>query len=166
MGYQLIETIEVGVGGAASIEFTGIPQDGVDLVILASAGVGTGGPIQMRLNGDSGSNYNYKNLRGNGGIASSTGTSQTEMEIGLGESSDANTVGSYSVYISNYTSSIAKSVSCDAVGEGNVASAYKVITAGNYTGTSPVTSALLKSWNVGYPFEEYSTFSLYKITAD
>jgi hypothetical protein len=32
MGYQLIETIEVGSGGAASIEFTSIPQDGVQFL--------------------------------------------------------------------------------------------------------------------------------------
>ena len=35
MGYQLIETITLA-SSASSIEFTSIPQDGVDLVILLS----------------------------------------------------------------------------------------------------------------------------------
>jgi len=33
---QLIERVEVGPGGAASIDFTNIPQDGAHLVVVAS----------------------------------------------------------------------------------------------------------------------------------
>ena len=37
MGMQLIEHIEVGSGGAASIEFTGIDQTGQDLLLKVSS---------------------------------------------------------------------------------------------------------------------------------
>ena len=45
MGMTLIETVEVGAGGASSIQFDSIPQDGIDLVIRMSARneVGAGG---------------------------------------------------------------------------------------------------------------------------
>jgi hypothetical protein len=64
MGYQLIEHIEVGSGGAASIEFTGIPQDGVDLVLLASLRTDATGDlasISTKLNGV-GTGYNLIRL--------------------------------------------------------------------------------------------------------
>jgi len=31
MSFELVETVTVGAGGASSIEFTSIPQDGTDL---------------------------------------------------------------------------------------------------------------------------------------
>ncbi len=66
---QLIETIEVGAGGAASIEFTSIPQDGVDLLLMVSArtdrNVGAD-VVGAQFNSDTtAGNYSVKALGGN-----------------------------------------------------------------------------------------------------
>ena len=68
MGMTLIETIEVGSGGAASIEFTGIPQDAVDLQVRMSIRADAGSSIHnLIFNSDSTSgNYASKMLTGNG----------------------------------------------------------------------------------------------------
>ena len=53
MGMQLIETIEVGGSNVSSLAFTGIPQDGVDLVcLLSTRGSATGiEDFRVQVNG-------------------------------------------------------------------------------------------------------------------
>jgi hypothetical protein len=79
--FESIATVTVGSGGASSIEFANIPQGYQHLQIRMSAITSVGGDlIQVRLNSDSGSNYAYHNLSGNGSAASSAGaTSQTRF---------------------------------------------------------------------------------------
>ena len=74
----------------------------------------------------------------------------------------ANTFGNSSVYVSNYTSSVAKSVSFDFVQENNASDAKAHIAAGSYTGSSAITSLtmVLATGN----FAQHTTASLYKIT--
>jgi hypothetical protein len=167
MGYQLIETVTVGSGGAASIEFTGIPQDGVDLVLKFSVrvvGAGSGfKDYSLHLNGETtGTNYGYTQLLGTGSndVSYSGPESRFTMEIN-DPSSTSNTFSNSSVYFSNYTSSVAKSVSIDSVGENNATSGRQEITAGSWNNTAAITSITLKhSSNTA----QYSTASLYKIT--
>ena len=169
MGYQLIEHIEVGSGGAASIEFTGIPQDGVDLQILISArGSRSVSDSQLRVefNSDTAENYNVMKLTGESGSAFSSGFSYTSVIFGEMSAAlaTANTFGSASAYISNYTSSAAKSLSSESAVEDNASSNVKTtIAAGAWSGTAAITSLKLIC-NVS--FVQYSTASLYKITAD
>ena len=170
MGYQLIETISVGSGGAASIEFTGIPQDGVDLVCLYSLRSETGGydeNLKVQFNSDTGSNYSRKKLAGNGATLSNN----TNTGIGYipavsnGSTSTANTFSSFQMTISNYTSTANKSVSIDNVTENNATSAVQELTAGSYSTSSGITSIKVLHEGAG-ELGEYSTASLYKITAD
>jgi len=165
MGYQLIETIEVGAGGAASIEFTGIPQDGVDLAVLMSARGGNQ-LTDLSFNADTGTNYTYKMLQGTGSAATSNGsTSEAIRFYAITEDSrTANTFSNAEIRISNYTSATAKSVSIDGVTENNATYAIMAIAAGSYSGTSAITS--LKLASNGDVLDQYSTASLYKITAD
>ena len=168
MGMQLIETIEVGAGGAASIEFTGIPQDGVDLVIAVSGRVSFGNIVaacRVQLNSSS-SGYSGRELYGNGSSASSgTGTtSYIAPTFSVTDSlATASTFGSFQLYISNYTSGVAKSASADAVTEHNATFSYQNISAWNWTGTAAISSIQLSS---NANFVQYSTASLYMITAD
>ena len=170
MGMQLIETIEVGAGGAASIEFTSIPQDGVDLVCVLSLrnSVNFLSSLngQINFNGDTAGNYNSKLLFGNGSSASSLSISSGATALRpyvVGHTATANTFSNNSVYISNYTSSSSKSVSVDNVTENNATAAHQSILAGNWTGTTAITSINITS---GFTWMQYSTASLYKITAD
>ena len=163
MGMQLIETIEVGSGGAASIEFTSIPQDGVDLEIRLSSRVGgtyVDENIFITLNGNT-TNDGSIILRGTGtGVGGQSLTYVAAKTSGGGTTS--NTFGNASFYISNYTSSNDKSISIDSVLENNASSAWQVITAGQ-TPVGAVTEIELYG---SYDFQQYSTASLYKITAD
>jgi hypothetical protein len=163
MGYQLVETIEVGSGGAASIEFTGIPQDGVGLQILVSGRLtGSADAADLRFNSDSGNNYSQIRLTGTGSAVSSYGFTADRINVEFsGNNQTANTFGNLSIYVSNYASTANKSVSIDAVTENNATAAKQELTAGSYSTSSGITSLkLIKA------FAEFSTASIYKITAD
>ena len=173
MGYQLVETIEVGSGGAASIEFTSIPQDGVDLRLVVSArSSGTFGiginikSLAITINNDTTtSNYLARNLRGTGSSVVSQAIANYNNAGFLADSdSTANTFASNSIYFANYTSAVSKSYSIDAVSETNATATGQGLWAYSYATTSPVTS--LKALIPGDTFVQYSTASLYKITAD
>jgi hypothetical protein len=166
MGYQLIETVTVGSGGAASIEFTGIPQDGVDLVLLVS---GRGSKSATSDNFDLVINSATTTLSGIYLRGTST-TVQTASSFEIRALSAANTTastfGSTSVTFSNYTSSTDKAISVDSVTEnnaGNQYDAFQSIAAGSVVSSSPITNLELTNSS---SFEQYSTASLYKITAD
>ena len=164
MAYELIEHIEVGSGGAASIEFTSIPQDGVDLVLKYSLRIDqdTFYRVGIRFNSDSGDNYSAVRLDGNGFGASSANSSGISVGRGgaaSGTSSTSNTFGNTSLYISNYASTSDKSFSVDGVSENNSSSALQQIIAGSYSTSSGITSLELV-----FPTAlEYRTASLYKI---
>lgn len=167
---SLIETVTVGAGGAASIEFTAIPQDGSDLVVKISTrsdGTGLGQKMLVRFNGDSSTNYDWIYLRGNGSTAfTSSASSDTDGQVGYqsGTGQAANIFGSGDLYISNYTSTANKTMSTDFVNEGEAGNMFQLISAHSYTTSSAITSVLV------FPeqdsFVQYSTASLYKIKYD
>jgi len=165
---ELIETIEVGSGGAASIEFTSIPQDATDLVLvcsLRSSNSSTNEQINVRINNNTGTIYDLVALQGFGssvGNTSLTDNPAIERNYIPGGSMTANTFGSMQFYFSNYTSSSAKSISADMVTENNATSALQQISAISADDTNAITSIeVYDSAN----FVQYSTASLYKITA-
>jgi len=168
MTMSLIQTVTVGSGGAASIEFTSIPQDGTDLLLLVSGRAATDASSQTRLtfNSDTGSNYNYLQLRGTGSAVSSftaTSAANFNMTSFLTDFDyTANTFANSSIYVSNYTSTVAKSVSFDFVQENNATASNSHLSAGRYTGTSAITSLtmVLAAGN----FAQHTVASLYKIT--
>ena len=164
MAYELIETIEVGAGGAASIEFTSIPQDGVDLVCLVSgrATSSSAGGIEVRLSGDTSSNYLQRNLLGTGSGVSSTGGTDTAFQLATNPSTyTSNTFGNMSFYVCNYTSSATKSIKVDLVSENNAAAGFQRLISGHWNNTAAVTD--LKIFKPGDNLAQYSTASLYKI---
>ena len=167
MGYQLIETIEVGSGGAASIEFTSIPQDGVDLVLKFSFRFPVASvqeTVIVWLNGDFSSNFSQIRLLGNGSTASSQTATNGYIEYVNANSSTANTFSSSEIYISNYTSAGTKSLSYESVAENNATTAYQSISAASKSSVGAITA--LKLGRLSDLLFQYSTASLYKITAD
>ena len=167
MTMTLISTVTVGAGGASSITFSSIPSTATDLLVVLSArSSDTTTSCRIQFNGDTASNYNYLNLVGNG----STVTSQTTTTItffstvnGITPSgATASTFGNLSIYIPNYASSDAKTISQDSVDENNAASAVAMIQAGFWNNTAAITSInLFKSLGT---FVQYSSASLYGIT--
>jgi len=161
----LISTVTVGSGGAATIDFTSIPQTYTDLQILLSARSATTSEddIRCRFNGDTASNYPFRSLYGTGASAGSGSGTLNFLYMGVTNSSTmtANTFSNHSLYIPNYTGSTSKSASSDSVDENNATGATQLLIASRWTGTAAITSITLSgaSGNLA----QYSTASLFGI---
>jgi hypothetical protein len=162
---QLVQTVTVGSGGASSIEFTSIPQDGTDLVLVISGRI-----TAAVADTDSGIRFNGQNLGTNrwliGNGSTATSSSPYSNAIGpvyvQGSTTTANTFSSSVYYISNYASNQNKSISFDNVTENNATAARQLIGAGSWASTNAITSISVDSG--GSSYVQHTTASLYKIT--
>jgi hypothetical protein len=164
MSMTVIEHIEVGSGGAASITFSAIPADYTDLYLqmsLRSTAPGDATGLFLRLNGSTVS-YTSRRLYG---YDTSSPTSDTNVSQFIVNSSGAtsNTFASVSAYIPNYTSSANKSLSFDGVGEDNSSEVYIGIGAMLWSVTDAVTSIVLDPEYATADFAQYSSATLYGI---
>ena len=165
MRKELIERIEVGAGGAASIEFTSIPQDGTDLYLLVSARSTRGENVDgclVKFNG-SNTNYSLAKLEGTGSATNSNSGSTAELGYLPGANITSNTFSSNAYVISNYASSANKSRSADSVVENNATASSQILFASTWADTSAISSIQISAANGN--LVEYSTASLYKIVA-
>jgi hypothetical protein len=161
-----IQTVTVGSGGAASIDFTSIPQTFTDLKILVS-----GRTLQaqifasasLQFNSDSGSNYKWRRLLGNGSTASSdnstSATSITAWDM-AGANSTASLFSNSELYIPNYRSANQKSVSIDFAYENAGSTTGVGFVAGLWTNTAAITSIKIFGTTT---LAEFSTATLYGI---
>lgn len=163
--FKKIQTVTVGSGGAASIDFTSIPQTYTDLkIVMSLRSTGTGVSTRyaaVSFNSNT-SNYTYRRLYGNG---SGTGSDNGSLRIiGTipGSTVTASVFGSIELYVPNYTSANNKSYSCDSVEENNATGAEQDMIAGLWSNTAAITSVTLTS-DVGN-FAEYSTATLYGVS--
>ena len=155
---QLIETVTVGSGGAASITFSSIAADWTDLYLMLSLRSSTTGVTEATVDLNS-TTPTSRWLRGNGATATS-GTANALVFNASGTT--ANTFSNVAVYIPNYTSSAQKSGSVDLVVENNSASTnYQYIHALLWNVTTAVTSITIAD-DYG-SFVEFSSASLYGI---
>jgi hypothetical protein len=171
--FKKISTVTVGSGGAASIDFTSIPQTYTDLKIVVSArSTGSSGAnISMRFNSNS-TGYTGRRIVGNGTTVFSDTTSGTAASSGSAilcgpfsdNSNTANVFGTQEIYIPNYTSSNNKSVSIDGVSENNTTTAYQEILVGLWSNTAAITSISLICYQTGNTFGQYTTATLYGVS--
>ena len=165
--YVSIATVTAGAGGISGITFSSIPSTYQHLQIrgiarYSSSGSG-GASIYMRLNSDTGSNYSYHSLSGNGTAAAANGAAtQTEMYIAESPTTTytANTFSGIVIDILDYANTnkyktIRSLTGWDSNGSGVVA-----LESGNWRSTSAVSTILL---NFGANFAQYSSFALYGI---
>lgn len=158
MPMTLVSSVTVGAGGASSIQFNSIPQTGKDLLALVSVATTAGAGFWVAyivLNG----NYRTQS-RGIQGDGSAVGSYSGDVYSVPGTST-ANTFGSSSVYIPNYTNSSAKIMSIDNVTERNATNSNQEFSALTYsTTTSGITSLSLEGAGT---LSQYSKISLYLI---
>jgi hypothetical protein len=166
---QLVSTVTVGSGGAASIEFTSIPQTGTDLLLVVSARTDFGNVTDfsdIRFNNNSSSIYSHRALFGDGSSASSasgSGSSSYQRDRVNAGTSTSNTFSQQAIYIPNYAGSSAKSFSIDSVTENNATTSYQYIVAGLFNSTDAITSIrYTTAFSANYVAG--STASLYIIT--
>lgn len=154
---------------ASSVTFSSIPGTYTDLYLVISARsssgdlqVGQADFLYMNLNSTNQSSHRYLY-----GIGSGSG-SATSPTRGLGFLTDpnctANTFASIEIYIPNYTSAVAKSVSATSVTENNATAATMAAHAALFsTVTSAVTTIDLTTEDAAN-FVTGSSFFLYGIT--
>ena len=163
---KLIQTITVGSGGSASIDFTSIPQTYTDLQLVVSGrstAAVVAANISLTFNG-SATGYSTRNLWGNGSAVQNDSSSTTFLYGSVavsGASATASVFGNSSFYIPNYAGSTNKSVSMDFVTENNATTAYSVFVAGLWSNTAAITQITMVL-NTGN-FAQYSSASLYGI---
>jgi len=171
--YVLLERIELNAS-AASVTFSNIPQSGyTDLKVVYSVRT-TGGSgewmnLSLSFNGLT-TNWSNKYLYGTGSAAGSNGTSTNFYAAGVGNpnTTTANTFSNGELYVPNYLSTNAKSVSYDTVTENNGTSALVQFGASlwNVTGSGSIINSVTIAPESGVGnFAQYSTFSLYGLAA-
>jgi hypothetical protein len=148
-----IQTVTVGSGGQAAIEFTSIPQSYTDIKVLMSGIYSSNAGIYISLNGST-SGFTGRYLEG--GSAASSGVLARYLGFGF-----AGEVSSIEVYLPNYTSANNKSFSSDSVGERNASPVYNDLTAGLWSNTAAITSITLTP-DTG-SLSQYSRATLYGI---
>lgn len=160
-----IATTTVGSGGSAEIDFQNIPDVYTDLLVKLSGQANNSASssysIRLKFNNNA-ANYSFRYIRGSGSAVISANTISTTY-IYLGEIPStfiSNTFGNLEIYIPNYTTSNAKSVSGDGVTEQNATNAWATITAGLWDNSSVINRVtLFSSENLA----QYSTATLYGI---
>lgn len=139
---------------ATEVSFTGIPSNYRDLIIVASIKVTSGAEPRMRINGDTGSNYSFIQIAGDGSSTlSNTGTttggwltpnvfpSTANFDLCTITITDANTTNKNKLYVSRW------------------AGANTNALAVRWANTSAITS--LNFYMTSQSFAVGSTFSLY-----
>lgn len=166
--YTLIQSVTVGSGGAASIDFTSIPQTYTDLMLVISmrttnASVADYASVSFN---SSTTSYALRLVSGDGSAASSssftTSPNYRIINAVVGDNATANVFSTGSLYMPNYTSSNNKSYSVDFSRENNTTGNEMSLGAGLWSNSAAVTSITLTSW-AGATIKQYSSASLYGI---
>jgi hypothetical protein len=162
--YEAIETVEVGSGGAADIEFTSIPQTYTDLVLKISARTDTAftaDEFYAQFNGLT-TGLTHRLLIGRPNIPDVVSNTSSTGYF-TGNTATSSTFGSAEIYIPNYNStSTYKSMSTDSVTEGNSSITRLALGASLWSSNSAITSIRLVS-TAAADFMEHSTATLYGI---
>lgn len=165
---ELITSVTVGAGGAASVTLPGtgtIPQTYTDLKVVFSTRCSGSGDFRMYVypNGST-TNLASQNLYGTGTGVS--GVAYSGGEIGFGvtpNNTTGSTFGSGEIYFTDYTSTTRyKSFSLDGASENNGSNAYSSISAGYWSNNSAITTLVLQPTSGNWM--EGSTFYLYGIS--
>ena len=167
--FELISSVTAGSGGAASLDFTSIPNTFTDLCVKYSVRGTNANPYSMMTlkfnNATSG--YSSRGVYGNSSSASSVSYSGLGyMWIGYheGDTATASTFGNGELYIPNYAGSTYKSVSIDQVSENNSTagdSAFAFLDAGLWSVTDAINKiSLINDYG---SWKEFSTAYLYGV---
>ncbi len=156
--YEPIATTTLG-SAQASVSFTSISGSFTDLrLVMAGTDATAIDPVIITLNGDTGSNYSYTLLYGDGTNAASTRSSNlTHIRAGYLGTVQGNTLVDFLNY-SNTTTN--KTV----LGRGNVSNWGVTAQVALWRSTAAITSMTIANLSA-YNFNSGSTFTLYGIKA-
>lgn len=162
-------TVEVGAGGASSIEFTGIPSIykhlQIRLIGRQTSTFASGAPYTtVRLNGDTGSNYNYHALWANGASTNSdtSGTSTVIYPFRIASATQsANVFGAGVADILDYANTSKNTVVRGFTGYDNNGSGAIYNNSNLWMNTAAVTSITITPGQGN--FAQYSMAALYGV---
>jgi hypothetical protein len=160
--YDSIATTTLG-SAAADVTFSSIAGTYTDLVLVCSVRTSGVAAINFQVNSDTGSNYSFRYLQGNGTAASSAGFTNTSSVQGFyttGAPTATSTFGTYIIHFNNYSNTTTyKTFLSRESGD-----ATTVATVGLWRSTSAINA--IKLYPGGANFTSGSTFSLYGIKAE
>lgn len=162
-------TVEVGAGGASSIEFTNIPAIYKHLQVRYIVRTAWSGQVEdtinVRFNSDSGSNYAWHALVGTGSaVSAGAGVSQTRARStrGSAASETASVFGAGVLQILDYADTSKNTTVFTFGGVDGNGNGQAVNNSGLWMNTSAVTTLTLIS-DSGNNFVEFSTAALYGV---
>jgi hypothetical protein len=164
--YESIATVTLG-SAASSISFSSIPSTFTNLQLRCLTKTSASGApyaMQIRFNGDTGNNYAYHRLIGNGSAASSLGTTsaaQASLNY-MPTSAESNVFAGGVVDILDYTNTSKNTVHRTLGGYDANGSGYATFFSGVWLNTAAVTSITVISES-GSNLAQYSSFALYGI---
>jgi len=165
--YDALATVTVPAGGVASINFAGIPTGYKHLQIRSIArSTAAAGPraLYLRFNSDTGSNYAYHRLSGDGSAASAGAlTSQTYISVldNPAANQTASVFSSLLLDVLDYSNTAKNKTARFLNGYDANGSGFIGLQSGLWMNTSAITSLTftLEAGN----FAEYSSFALYGV---
>ena len=168
--YESIQTFTVGSGGTASISFTSIPSTYSHLqlrLLTRTNRADTNDFMTIRFNGDSGSNYAYHSLYGNGASAGAndTGTSTGTPWSGVtaGGNATASMFGAAVVDVLDYSATTKYKTTRLLSGTDQNGINGRIYFMSNlWQNTAAITTVTIIPTH-GTLFSEYSSFALYGI---
>lgn len=156
--YEPIATTTLG-SAAASYTFSSISSAYTDLILVingAGAG-GGGGNVTLKLNGDTGANYSYTRLLGDGSSPESSGSSNAGS-MGVGDNASGERI-ELNIQFNNYSNSTTYKTVLSRSSSQSFVSAY----VGLYRSTSAISSITFAMNNQN--IASGTTLSLYGIKA-
>lgn len=158
--YTPIATYTVSGSSTTSYTFSSIPSTYTDLVLITNSGQ-TSGQLYFRINGDTGTNYSYTTLEGNGTSAISQRLTSKTLIYPAYSGETANAINLTNIlHFQNYSNATTyKTI----LWRSNDTGTQTEAGVGLWRSTSAITSILLAS-SVGN-FLAGSTFTLYGIKA-
>lgn len=153
---------------ASSVTFTGISQSYTDLILVAKCAGTSGGAIQLRVgtagSADTGSNYSYTNIIGNGSSATSgRASSTTAINLTQGNQFTPSTLGNvFTFHIQNYSNTNTYKTILNRSSVVDSSSGFASSTVGLWRNTAAIDTVQMISNDT---YIAGSTFSLYGIAA-
>lgn len=159
--YFPIASFTVPSGGLTSVTFAGIPQTYSHLQLRMTTKDNTGLASQsIRINGDTGSNYAYHRMYGDGATANASGAANVDIAIiGISSTQFGNTIMDFLDYKDTNKHKTIKSLS----GFDNNGSGWVGLWSGLWMNKNAITSVQIMTGFLTQSFTEYSTFTLYGV---
>lgn len=170
--FESIATVTVGSGGASSIDFTSIPAGYSHLQVRYSCqdnrGTFNDSLMNIRFNSDSGNNYAWHYVRGNGSATEATATTSTaQIQVATTATAATNNFLGGVLDVLDYantnkykTARILSGFDNNNTGSGSLGLIY--LYSGLWQNTNAITSISFAS-SLGTSFNQYSHFALYGI---